>query len=413
MRAIVERVRRSFVPAVLALLVIVGASRPARAAEYDLTNHWVVGLVGFSTCTWDLVQTGTSLHADLACPPDDEGTFDGALDPDTGAVTGTIVLTRNDPPSAPVELVWQLAAQVLDDGRRIDGTTTGSPPTGFFRAVLCGNGRLDAGEQCDDTANSYDDCCTFSCTFEPDGTTCLSNACAVATSCQAGACVGAPLAAGTVCDVDGNSCTTDACDGAGACAAGPCSPCCGGPGCTADARWDACIGPTDDHASLQLQTSFNGTRDSLRFTIRRGEATSESDLGNPETDTDYAVCLFRPAGPPPDRDVLVGHAILPGGQTCNGRSCWRRSPKGALIYRNARREPNGIASMTIAPGGDGASSVKLSGRGPKLYLPDTLPGSLKLEVRAADACWGAFFVVPAGSPGVLPTLLRSADGIDR
>ena len=55
---------------------------------------------------------------------------------------------------------------------------------------LCGNGTLDAGEQCDDGNTVSGDCCSAGCKFELSGSACTS---------------------------DGNVCTDDLCDGKGAC----------------------------------------------------------------------------------------------------------------------------------------------------------------------------------------------------
>src|SRR5206468_2571053 len=54
--------------------------------------------------------------------------------------------------------------------------------------VVCGNGLIDAGEQCDDgaTNGTAGSCCSATCTFK---------------------------ASGTACSDDGNPCTTDTCDG--------------------------------------------------------------------------------------------------------------------------------------------------------------------------------------------------------
>jgi len=56
--------------------------------------------------------------------------------------------------------------------------------------VVCGNGEVEAGEDCDDGNTADGDCCSSACLFEPDGSGCD----------------------------DSDACTTsDACDGAGAC----------------------------------------------------------------------------------------------------------------------------------------------------------------------------------------------------
>lgn len=53
----------------------------------------------------------------------------------------------------------------------------------------CGDGDLDPGEQCDTGSDVPGDCCTSSCQFEPDGTSCGGNpVCGGPSTCQAGIC---------------------------------------------------------------------------------------------------------------------------------------------------------------------------------------------------------------------------------
>lgn len=84
----------------------------------------------------------------------------------------------------------------------------------------CGNGSLDAGEECDD-GNSVDgDCCSRRCTYEAlesactdDGNDCTADLCD-----GAGTCTHDNRPAGFACyDGEGFFCTADTCDGAGVC----------------------------------------------------------------------------------------------------------------------------------------------------------------------------------------------------
>lgn len=114
---------------------------------------------------------------------------------------------------------------------------------GAGKCAPCGDGIVDAGEQCDDDNVASGDCCGASCQFESNGSPCAT---------------------------DGNACTDDQCDGAGACThpanVAPCSdgifcngvdvcaggvcthpgdPCTGGPECndTCDEGADTCAEP--------------------------------------------------------------------------------------------------------------------------------------------------------------------------
>src|SRR5204862_6951435 len=56
---------------------------------------------------------------------------------------------------------------------------------GWSLTLPCGNGLLDAGEQCDDGNTNNGDCCSSACQFESSSTVCRASAgpCDVAESC--------------------------------------------------------------------------------------------------------------------------------------------------------------------------------------------------------------------------------------
>ena len=110
-------------------------------------------------------------------------------------------------------------AAVLDaSGRIVVAGTAGNGTdldVGVARYVDgCGDGELDAGEQCDDGNVASGDCCSSSCAFESSGSSCADDgvACTVDACDGAGTCAHTPDDA--LCD-DGSLCSSDVCDGAG------------------------------------------------------------------------------------------------------------------------------------------------------------------------------------------------------
>jgi cysteine-rich repeat protein len=83
---------------------------------------------------------------------------------------------------------------------------------GVFVPPLCGNGRLDQGEQCDDGAKTgtAGDCCSATCQFKPLNAPCNdNNPCTVGDYCDgAGGCKGfTSCKTGTTCNICGSKCT--------------------------------------------------------------------------------------------------------------------------------------------------------------------------------------------------------------
>ena len=82
---------------------------------------------------------------------------------------------------------------------------------------LCGNGRLDGSEECDEQGDNGTSrsCCAADCSFKPDGAaSCDGTACTRPDSCLSGVCTPGPCADGAKCSICGGTCS----DAAGNCA---------------------------------------------------------------------------------------------------------------------------------------------------------------------------------------------------
>ncbi len=96
-------------------------------------------------------------------------------------------------------------------------TATPAPPTPTWTPTrtpgLCGNGNVDAGEQCDDGNTADGDCCDSTCHFEPAGQSCNDHStCTTGETCSAaGVCRGfTSCNTALTCNICGSKCTLQA-----------------------------------------------------------------------------------------------------------------------------------------------------------------------------------------------------------
>ncbi len=236
----------------------------------------------------------------------------------------------------------------------------------------CGDGILDPGEQCDDGNNVNGDCCSASCTAEPDGGSCDDgNTCTSGDQCASGACVGSPVVDGTSCD-DGSQCTDDACQ-SGQCVGVP-TPASG------------CKTPTLPLKSqLVMKDKSPDTGDQVVWKWTKGQATTFAELGDPAATDAYELCVYGPGS------TLLFSAKVPAGGTCAGVPCWKTLPAKGYSYKDKDRTPDGMEKLSLTSGAAGAAKISAKGKGVHLNMP-TL-GSVALpiqtQLRGAGQCWEA------------------------
>jgi cysteine-rich repeat protein len=179
----------------------------------------------------------------------------------------------------------------------------------------CGNGELNAGEECDDGNGTPGDGCEPDCTFSCHGTLdCDDSDPCTADLCEAGG-------GGMVCRHEGSTgpcddglfCTlTDLCDAAGLCT-GTGSPCDDALPCTED---------TCDETSDTCSNPFNGIGcfiDSACYDS--GDHDPADDCRACDPAADPAAWTARPAGSP-----CAGDGILCSDDTCDGSGRCLSSP---------------------------------------------------------------------------------------
>lgn len=233
------------------------------------------------------------------------------------------------------------ADEECDDGNLTDGDGCDSNCT----VTACGNGIAAGAEQCDDGNAAAGDCCSALCTFE---------------------------AGGSPCD-DGEACTfTDACDGAGACEGSA-------------AIEPACALPDPLGAGSRLSlVSYR-----LGWSWGKGGAIALAGLGDPTTTDDYRLCVFADDGVSP-RVVLS--AAAPAGPE------WTASSTG-LKYKSSTLAPDGIKQVLFKAGDAGRAKIKVKGLGPLLSVGALGFGpsatvSAELRNMTTGACFAAEYTSP-------------------
>jgi outer membrane protein assembly factor BamB len=231
----------------------------------------------------------------------------------------------------------------------------GSPRT-------CGDATTGPGEACDDGTLGEGTCCSADCkSAQPDGATCDD---------------------GSVCTL-GDRCVGGGCYGTSRLPCEPCGVCNDAFGCFANVAND-CGRPTvTDGAAVAIARTKSG-RAQFEWTLRSGPATSIADLGDPLTDTGYAVCGMDSDG----RVVL--RAVAPAAK-CGGRACWRRTRRGFEYFDP--RAPDGLSRLSLRAGDGGRSRFHASGGRKQLLAPELpLDGGITVELLRTDQpsmCWSA------------------------
>jgi len=175
----------------------------------------------------------------------------------------------------------------------------------------CGDGTLDAGEECDDGNTRNGDCCSSTCALDvycTDGNPCTS-----IDTCTGLTCVGGPP---TDCS-DGNPCSADRCEPAFGCISvlTPGEPCDDGNACTTD---DTCAGPQCAGTPVDCSDSDPCTTEKCVPTQGCQYPPTTCADGNPctlDTCDPASGCAFppSPAGRPCNDNLFCN-----GVDTCNG-----------------------------------------------------------------------------------------------
>ena len=309
-------------------------------------------------------------------------------------------------------------------------TTTSTSVTSTTSPVpICGNGAVEAGEQCDDGNLVAGDCCSATCTAEPAGGACADdgNVCTADVCDGAGSCSHPPGHAGVVCRpaadgcdaveacsgtstvcppdakaLDGTACSDDACFLGQICASGECtggSPvtcpsceaCDSDVGCLADPEPACRQTLVPGKSSLVLKNKSPDSADKIVWKWIKGQTTELADFGDPATTGDYELCVFDESGALPT--VLLS-AIAPAGGMCASSPCWRPTSAG-FKYLDKENTPDGLDKIILKAGSDGGAKVVLKGKGENLSMPAMPVGTpVRVQLSGGSTCWEATYSAP-------------------
>ncbi|MGE4606054.1 MAG: hypothetical protein AAEJ52_04865, partial [Myxococcota bacterium] len=152
---------------------------------------------------------------DYTIPPNFFSTSGSALIEYVDGTGGAPSVIDDVSPSLPTDgiLSWNRNAEAQNSPTNF-ASVTGSVDASGAGVAVCGDGMLEAGEDCDDGNTAGGDCCSTTCSFEPPGSSCNDDdACTTADTCSNGSCQGGSA---LLCD-DINTCTDDSCDTANGC----------------------------------------------------------------------------------------------------------------------------------------------------------------------------------------------------
>jgi cysteine-rich repeat protein len=226
---------------------------------------------------------------------------------------------------------------VVEAGEQCDDGGNSATCDADCTFAVCGDGFRNpvAGEQCDDGNTQNGDCCDSVCQFEPQGTPCNDN----------NICTSVPAPA------DPNK--PDACDGAGTCD-GPAAPVDSG----------ICLVPRTRGSSLFFKE--NGAKDKLVFKWKTSTpATTFDDPRN----VAYTLCLYQSDG--------SSTAKLARVRLQKTATLWRDLGVSGYKYKDKRRRPDGVKTATLKPGQSSTNNVKLVAKGRRFVAPPLpLDGSI-------------------------------------
>jgi hypothetical protein len=162
----------------------------------------------------------------------------------------------------------------------------------------------------------------------------------------------------------------------------------------------SCMTTTEPARSKFKLTSDLDLRGKLTWTWK-GQETTLADIGDPETDHRYHICLYEEEA---GTTRLLLEKDAPAGEVCGKRPCWQSKGEKGFKYKDSKQSWGPIGKVLMRPGPSGKAKLKVKAKGPFLGPPpmplaqaSPLPPSANDRVivqwhnSTTGKCWGAEF----------------------
>jgi hypothetical protein len=166
----------------------------------------------------------------------------------------------------------------------------------------------------------------------------------------------------------------------------------GGPLACAPAPVAGCKGMTVSGGASLAMKDRPGGGDRLVWKMRKVDATTPADLGDPLSDTGYTLCSYDATG-----EIITAHLVPSAGTCGNGKPCWKTFSRG-YKYRDRESTPDGIFAAKLQSGEAGKAKLQVKGKGVLLGVPALPVGPLPITVQLiadSGACWEALYSAAA------------------
>lgn len=114
-------------------------------------------------------------------------------------------------------------------------------------------------------------------------------------------------------------------------------------------------------SKLSIANSADPAKDKLAWQWSKGDGIAQADLGAPDVDTEYRLCIWDSASSTYSLEAELVVAPSP--------TAWTDADPKGWKYNDKLGASDGVSKITLKTGADGAGSVKFQAKGTSLTLP--------------------------------------------